>query len=82
MTAIPAYSQTLPKRGKNERNTNRLFDCGYALGKNSFHKDSSRSMWKNWIRDGSKDFASILNTAETGFTIASPVRIAFLGGIL
>lgn len=70
MTAIPAYLQTLPKeeRMNGIRTVSLIADI---LGKNSFHKDSSRSMWKNWIRDGSKDFASILNTAETGFTIAS-----------
>ena len=70
MTAIPAYLQALPKeeRINGIRTVSLIADI---LGKNFFNKDSSRSMWENWIRDGAKDFSSVLNTAETGFTIAS-----------
>ena len=79
MTAIPAYLQTLPKeeRMNGIRTVSLIADI---LGKNSFHKDSSRSkLDTRWIQRFRFYTEHRRNRIYHRF---SPVRIAFLGGIL
>ena len=68
MTVIPAYLQTLPKEDRitGIRTLSLIADI---LGKDAFA--NSKEQLKALIRDGAGEYSSVLNTAESGFTIAS-----------
>ncbi|MBE6670893.1 MAG: helix-turn-helix transcriptional regulator [Ruminococcaceae bacterium] len=68
MTAIPAYLQTLPKeeRMTGIRTISLIADI---LSKNSFR--DCKNQLAELIQNGASEYNSVLNTAETGFTIAS-----------
>jgi len=68
MSAIPAYLHTLPKEERmvGIRNVSLIADI---LGKNSF--GDSKKHLEDLVYNGAVNYSSILNTTETGFTIAS-----------
>lgn len=68
MTAIPAYLQSLPKEER-MAGTRTISLIADILGKNSF-RDSKKKL-AELICNGATEYGSVLNTAETGFTIAS-----------
>jgi len=68
MTAIPVYLDTLPKeeRMNGIRTVSLIADI---LGKNSF--GDRKKVLIDQIWNGTVDYSSVLNTEESGFTIAS-----------